>query len=88
MDQHGKMPTMITTVVEMNQAAGNNPGVAGKPKPKAELKDHVVQVRLTKAQYRAFAAAARNAGHSLSAWLRALGIRESRQIAESQKEPD
>src|SRR5271163_645545 len=40
-------------------------GVAGKPKPPSELKDHVVQVRLTEAQYQDFETAARAAGHSL-----------------------
>jgi hypothetical protein len=75
---------MDTTNVETEPAARNNRGVAGKPKPASELKDHVIQVRLTAAQYQDFETAARAAGHSLSAWLRALGIRECRQVAKSE----
>jgi hypothetical protein len=75
---------MGTTGVETEAIDRNNRGVAGKPKPPSELKDHVIQVRLTAAQYQDFEAAARAAGHSLSAWLRALGIRECRQVAKSE----
>jgi hypothetical protein len=69
---------MGTTDVETEAVDRDNRGVAGKPKPPSELKDHVVQVRLTEAQYQDFETAARVAGHSLSAWLRALGIKECR----------
>lgn len=76
---------MSTTNVETRAIARNNRAVPGKPKPPSERKDVIVQVRLTKAQYRAFVRAARAAGHSLSAWLRALGIRESRQAGGNDK---
>lgn len=58
-----------------------NRRVAGKPKPAAQRMSRIVQLRLTPAQYRAFAKAAEEAGLPLTTWLRAVGIRESRKPA-------
>jgi hypothetical protein len=70
---------MRTKTVEAPAAAAYNRGVAGKPKPAAQRMSRIVQLRLTPAQYRAFAKTAAEAGLPLTSWLRALGIRESRQ---------
>jgi len=78
---------MSTTNVEARSPAAYNRGVAGKPKPASQRMSRIVQLRLTPAQYRAFAKAAADAGLPLTTWLRTLGIRETRQLAKAEKEP-
>jgi len=70
---------MNTKPVETHRAATYDHGVAGKPKPAAQRMSRIVQLRLTPGQYRQFAKTAAEAGLPLTSWLRALGIRESRQ---------
>jgi hypothetical protein len=78
---------MRTANVEALVPAAHNHRVAGKPKPASQRMSRVVQLRLTPAQYRAFAKAAADAGLPLTTWLRALGIRESRELEKAAKEP-
>jgi len=78
---------MSTTNVEAQSLPAYNRRVAGKPKPASQRMSRIVQLRLTPTQYRAFAKAAAEAGLPLTTWLRALGIRESRQLEKAAKTP-
>jgi predicted HicB family RNase H-like nuclease len=82
------MANIETNRLEATADRPYNRRVAGKPKPASQRRSKVLQVRLTPREYRAFAHAAAEAGLSIVAWLRALGIRESRQPAAAKKESD
>jgi hypothetical protein len=46
-------------------------------KPKAQRKEQSIRVRVTEAQKRALTDVATRAGLDVSAWLRAIGLREA-----------
>jgi hypothetical protein len=66
--------------VEASADAAYDGGVVGKSKPAAQRMSRIIQLRLTPAQYRAFAKAAADAGLPLTTWLRALGVKETRSL--------